>query len=84
MFGDIGYMVHGNMACGILDDRLIARAGKDTYQEILIRPGANLFNTTERPMAGWVTVDQSALAQEEMLLEWVECGIAFALTLPAK
>lgn len=84
MFGGIGYLVQGNMACGILDDQLIVRVGKDAYEEMLARPGASLFNTTGRPMTGWVMVDQSALAQDETLFDWIESGIAFALTLPAK
>jgi TfoX/Sxy family transcriptional regulator of competence genes len=84
MFGGIGYLVLGNMACGILDDQLIIRVGKEAYQEMLARPGAGLFNTTGRPMSGWVMVDQSALAQEETLLDWIGRGVAYALTLPAK
>lgn len=84
MFGGIGYMVQGNMACGILDDKLIVRVGKDAFQEMLAKPGAGLFNTTGRPMTGWVMVDASALEAEEKLLEWVNLGVDFALTLPAK
>jgi len=30
MFGSVGYMLHGNMACGILDDALIVRVGKES------------------------------------------------------
>lgn len=84
MFGGFGYMVQGNMACGILDDRLIVRVGKDAYEEMLARPGALLFNTTGRPMTGWVMVEKSALEEEQTLLDWVVRGVAFALSLPAK
>ncbi len=84
MFGGIGYMVRGNMACGILDDKLIVRVGKDVYQEMLTRPGADLFNTTGRPMTGWVMVEKNALDEEGTLMDWVERGVDFALSLPAK
>jgi len=84
MFGGIGYMVQGNMACGIIDDKLIVRVGKDAYEEMLSQPGAGLFNTTGRPMAGWVMVEEAVLSKEDTLLEWIERGVNFALTLPAK
>lgn len=84
MFGGIGYMVQGNMACGILDDKLIVRVGKDVYEEMLTRPGVGLFNSRGHAMTGWVIVEKSALEEEQMLLDWVERGVDFALTLPAK
>lgn len=84
MFGGIGYKVRGNMACGILDDQLIVRVGKSAYEEMLSRPGVHIFDTRSQPMAGWVIVDDSALVQEENLLDWVNRGIEYALTLPKK
>ena len=84
MFGGVGYMVRGNMACGILDNQLIVRVGKPAYEELLSQPGVSLFNTTGRPMSGWVMVHQSVLDKEKDLFEWVAKGIKFALTLPAK
>lgn len=84
MFGGIGYMVQGNMACGILNDKLIVRVGKDAYDEMLTRPGAGLFHSRGRAMVGWVTVDIKALQDDFSLLDWVERGVSFSLTLPEK
>jgi len=84
MFGGVGYIVQGNMACGILDDKLIVRVGKDAYEEMLTRPGAGLFNSRGRAMTGWVMVEKSALKKDQTLMDWVERGVNFALTLPAK
>lgn len=84
MFGGIGYMVKGNMACGIRNDQLIVRVGKAAYEELLSRPGVHKFDNRGRPMAGWVMVDASALLQEDSLLDWVERGVDYALSLPQK
>jgi len=84
MFGGIGYLVRGNMACGILDDKLIVRVGKEAYEEMLTRPGAGLFNSRGHAMTGWVTVDKQALMEKDTLLDWVEQGVAFSMTLPRK
>lgn len=55
MFGGIGFMVYGNMACGILKDELMVRVGPEGM-EALQRPGARVFDLTGRPMKGWVVV----------------------------
>jgi len=84
MFGGVGYMLHGNMACGILNDSLIVRVGKDTYEEALNRPYAGLFDTTGRPMRGWVMVAAKGCQTEDSLRTWVAQGVAFAKTLRPK
>ncbi len=84
MFGGIGYLLHGNMACGILDDALIVRVGKENYDEALSHPHTKVFNTTGRTMRGWVMVSSEGTANADELSDWVEQGIKFALTLPPK
>ncbi len=84
MFGGVGYLLHGNMACGILDDALIVRVGKENYDEALSHPHTRVFNTTGRVMRGWVMVSPEGTANEDELSNWVEQGIKFALTLPPK
>jgi TfoX/Sxy family transcriptional regulator of competence genes len=84
MFGGIGYLVLGNMACGVHKDNLIVRVGPDAYQEALQKPGAGLFDITGRPMTGWVMVDGEAVSEDDVLASWIGQGVAFALTLPPK
>jgi TfoX/Sxy family transcriptional regulator of competence genes len=38
MFGGVGFLVHGNMACGVLNDDLIVRVGPDEYKNALLYP----------------------------------------------
>ncbi|HKJ27136.1 MAG TPA: TfoX/Sxy family protein, partial [Anaerolineales bacterium] len=75
MFGGIGYLVQGNMACGILDDLLIVRVGKESYEEALQKPGARVFDTTGRPMTGWVMVAGAAVSEDDDLTEWIQQGV---------
>ncbi|MBU0490411.1 MAG: TfoX/Sxy family protein [Verrucomicrobia bacterium] len=84
MFGGVGFMVRGNMACGVHKDRLIVRVGPEGYQEALARPHAGLFDITGRPMTGWVTVAAGGYETQSDLEAWVREGVGFALTLPAK
>jgi TfoX/Sxy family transcriptional regulator of competence genes len=84
MFGGIGFIIQGNMACGVNQDRLIVRVGPDAYEAALAKPHVQPFDMTGRPMRGWVMVEPAGLEAAEALEAWVEQGVGFALTLPPK
>ena len=84
MFGGIGYMVQGNMACGVHGDHLIVRVGPELYREALARDHAREFDITGRPMTGWVFVDAGGYEDDTALERWVREGVAFSLSLPPK
>ena len=84
MFGGVGFMVQGNMACGVHKDRLIVRVGPERHQEAMARPDTVPFDITGRPMKGWVMVEPTGYESEEALREWVREGVEFALSLPPK
>ncbi len=84
MFGGIGFMLAGHMACGVSGDGLMARVGPDAYEAAVMRPHARPFDMTGRPMRGWVMVDAAGIAADADLAAWVEEGAAFALSLPPK
>jgi TfoX/Sxy family transcriptional regulator of competence genes len=84
MFGGVCFLVRGNMACGILNDDLIVRVGPENYEDSLKLPNTREFDITGRSMKGWVMVSTEGHNANESLSSWVERGIAFALTLPAK
>jgi TfoX/Sxy family transcriptional regulator of competence genes len=84
MFGGIGFLVKGNMACGVHKDALIIRVGPDAYDKALARPYTRPFDITGRPMTGWVMVDQEGYKSGKDLKEWVQQGIDYAFTLTPK
>ncbi len=84
MFGGIGFMLNGNLACGVNHNDLIVRFGPETNAECWRRPHARPFDLTGRPMAGWVSVASPGFASEQDLKEWVRLGADFARSLPPK
>lgn len=85
MFGGIGYMVHGNMACGVLGDDLIARLDPELHAEVMAKPFVRPFLSPRgKPMVGWVLVSPEGWQKEDDLLEWVRQGHAYASSLPEK
>jgi len=84
MFGGIAFLHAGNMAVGVTGDDLLVRVGPDATDQALARPGARDFDMTGRPMRGWIVVAGSAVAEGDVLDEWINEGRAFAASLPPK
>jgi TfoX/Sxy family transcriptional regulator of competence genes len=84
MFGGVGFMLRGNMACGVHKDRLIVRVGPRRHEEAMQNPYTRDFDITGRPMRGWVMVVADGWKSEDDLRGWVQQGVEFALTLAPK
>ena len=84
MFGGIAFMLRGNMSCGIVSDKLMVRVGPERFDEALTLPHARPMDFTGRPMRGMVYVTPEGCRTDEALKRWVEQGLNFAATLPAK
>jgi TfoX/Sxy family transcriptional regulator of competence genes len=86
MFGGVGYMLHGNMACGILGNDLIVRVPVDEYENYLKKAHVKIFTMQNGPraMKGWVMVDPAGYRTAKQISHWIKTGIDFALTLPPK
>lgn len=77
-------MLQGNMACGVNREDLIVRVRLEKYETAVARPNAKLFDITGRPMKGWAMVEPDGYESDGALKEWVEQGVAFALSLAPK
>jgi len=84
MFGGVGFMLGGNLACGVHKGDLIVRVGSKNYAQALARPYARQFDITGRPMDGWVMVGPQGCQSEDELKAWVRQGVATARALPPK
>jgi TfoX/Sxy family transcriptional regulator of competence genes len=84
MFGGIGWMVGGNMACGVIGDDLLVRLGTEA-EEAWNEPHAGPFLTPKgTPMGGFVRVAAEGVAEDRELADWVDAGAGFAASLPPK
>jgi TfoX/Sxy family transcriptional regulator of competence genes len=84
MFGGVGFMIQGNMACGVNKEDLIVRVGPDGYEQALNQPHTRVFDMNGRPMKGWITVSAEGYEDQQKLTEWLNKGVDFARSLPAK
>lgn len=84
MFGGIGFLLNGNMACGVNKDNLIVRIDPEKQNTLLKKAHAKPFDLTGKPMKGWLVVEADGVKTDRQLSSWVKEGVEFALTLPPK
>jgi TfoX/Sxy family transcriptional regulator of competence genes len=84
MFGGLAFMVAGNMAVGVIGEDLMVRVGPEANDDALSQPHARPMDFGGRPMAGYVYVAPGGVETDQMLTAWVDRGVTFATTLPAK
>ncbi len=84
MFGGSGFMLNGNMCCGVVKEELMVRVGPDAHEEAVMLPHARPMDFTGRPMGGFVFVGRQGVQEADALQQWVERGVSFAGFLPPK
>jgi len=83
MFGGLAFMLHGNMACGIVKDELMLRLGPEGADAALDLPHTRQMDFTGRPMTGMVFVAQAGI-DGDSLAGLVGQAVAYARTFPPK
>lgn len=81
MFGGVGFMLNGNMCCGVSGDELIVRLDPEAGEAALEDPKTHPFDMTGRQMKGWLLV---GIDSDDELHRWVTKAADFAASLPAK
>jgi len=84
MFGGLTFLVNGNMSCGVEKKRLMIRVGPDQYKQTLKLKHARPMDFTGRPLKGFIYVSSEGFKSDTALKKWLEKGLEFARTLPAK
>lgn len=84
MFGWSAFLVHGNMACGVLNDKLVVRMGKEKYDEVRNTSHTSDMNFTGRTMKSMIYVDPKGFEDDRDLEMWINLGVKYAQSLPAK
>ena len=84
MFGGIAFLVRGNMAVGVVKDDLMVRVGPEAHAGLVALPHARPMDFTHRPMKGFLYVAPEGVESDADLRRWIEHGLAYASSLPAK
>ena len=85
MFGGLAFLVNGNMAISASSrGGLLVRVDPDETKALVREAGVSRFAMRGREMDGWLHVEASATTADSVVSAWVERGVAYARSLPAK
>ena len=84
MFGGIAYMIQGNMCIGVNKEDLMVRVGRDGHADALAQPHVRPMDFTGKSMNSFIFVAPEGFATHDDLTAWVQRGLDFTLSLPAK
>lgn len=84
MFGGVGFLLGGNMCCGVWKEFLILRLGEDVAHQVLADEHARPFDITGRPMRGWAMIEPAGWGNAAKLRRWVSWAVEFTESLPPK
>jgi hypothetical protein len=80
MFGGLAFLIGGHMAVAVSGQGgLMVRCAPEQTDELMAREHAGPFVMRGRELSGWLRVEDAG-----DLRPWVEIGVAYARSLPAK
>ena len=84
MFGGLAFLVNGNLAVAASGQGgLLVRVDPAESAELVETSPATEMEMRGRSMAGWLRLESAELESNE-LVPWVNRGVAYARSLPAK
>jgi TfoX/Sxy family transcriptional regulator of competence genes len=84
MFGGLGFLLNGNICCGVWNEFLILRVGDEAARRVLSEEHTRPFDITGKPMRGWAMVEPAGWSETTRLRRWADWAIEFTKSLPAK
>jgi TfoX/Sxy family transcriptional regulator of competence genes len=85
MFGYPAIFVNGNMAAGLVRDRMVIRLGDKDRERFLALPGATPFIAMKgRVMKQWAVVPPALTRSQPPLRAWLGKALRHARSLPPK
>jgi TfoX N-terminal domain len=72
------------MCCGVTGSALMVRVGREAYQRMLAEPHVRPMQFAGRRPTGFVLVDPEGYQNDTALATWIQRGLDFVATLPAK
>jgi TfoX/Sxy family transcriptional regulator of competence genes len=85
MFGGLAFLINGNMSVSASGQGgLLLRVEPEQTDALVSEPHARPFEMRGRQMDGWLRVDPEGVKSKRELERWVQRGVSYARSLPAK
>lgn len=77
MMGGLTFMLNGKMCVGIIKDELMCRVDPNLHNELVEMNGCRTMDFTNRPMKGYIMVDESAMQTQQEFDYWIDRALDF-------
>jgi len=77
MMGGLTFMYKGKMCVGIIGDDLMCRIDKEFHSEAVEKIGCRTMDFTNRPMIGYVLIDETGMKSKKQFDYWIDLALAF-------
>ena len=85
MFGGLAFLIGGNMAVAASGQGgVMVRVDPEESDKLVASTNARCAEMRGRLMPGWLRVGPEQLRTKRQLAKWVERGVTYARSLPAK
>jgi TfoX/Sxy family transcriptional regulator of competence genes len=85
MFGGLAFLIRGNMAVAASGQGgILVRVDPAQSSKLVSTTNAEPMVMRGRSMEGWLRVDSGNVRDKRSLAKWVDRGVSYARSLPAK
>lgn len=77
MMGGLTFMYNDKMCVGIIKDELMCRIDPAIQETVLEKQGCRLMDFTNRPMKGYIVIDESGMKTKEEFRYWIGLALDF-------
>jgi TfoX/Sxy family transcriptional regulator of competence genes len=77
MMGGLTFMYNDKMCVGIIKVELMCRIDPEKQEMALQKRGARIMDFTNRPMKGYILVDESGMRSQKDFDFWIDLALEF-------
>jgi TfoX/Sxy family transcriptional regulator of competence genes len=77
MMGGLTFMYNDKMCVGIIKDELMCRIDPDLHETAISKTGCRTMDFTNRPMKGYVMIDETGLKTQKDFEYWINLALDF-------
>lgn len=77
MMGGLTFMYNDKMCVGTIKDELMCRIDPSFHETAVEKPGCRTMDFTNRPMIGYVLIEQDVLKTKAEFDYWIELSLEF-------
>ena len=77
MMGGLTFMLNDKMCIGIIKDEMMCRIDPELHDAAIEKQGCRTMDFTNRPMKGYVMIDETGMKTKKQFDYWVDLALDF-------